>query len=285
MLNLTIVSLSLLSYTSFSPLLTGKSNCVFHSNFKFFSSVIFFNPANLRLEKSNFAHGAGSIIIAERNRDIYFKETKELLSNNDYVSTNFSDISENSGSSNTIIIKNCRFLQITGSKEEIIRIDGSPTVYMTSLTFYGCTVIKRLFYLNSKSTTISHVCCSNLKQSGESDALFLYSSTQEGSFLKMIYSTIIGTGEELKSVRKLIYFDGTCSLNVQCLNISDIYIDSSNSNDKLIEFTSATCLNFLMNTFQNLNGGRIIHSIIQSNTKENGFYFGMSNFLNNKSVI
>ena len=48
----------------------------------------------------------------------------------------------------------------------MIKITGSPTLYMTSLTFYDCIIKKEMLILNSKSKTITKVLIYKMKKYG-----------------------------------------------------------------------------------------------------------------------
>ncbi|KAK8835374.1 hypothetical protein M9Y10_011820, partial [Tritrichomonas musculus] len=166
-------------------------------------------------------------------------------------------------------------------KDALIQFTGNPTVYITSLTFDACKVKKSLIYLNSKATTLSHICCSKLHKIDGSDALFLYSSTKVSSFFKMVYSTITGTNEYMSNVQRIMYFHGTSAFKVQCMNVSNFIIDEQDTYE-IFEFTSPSCLHMLMNTYHDLDGNAIFIISNSMLERQNGFYIANNNFLNNK---
>lgn len=284
MFNLTILSLSVSSYYSFSPLFTGNSNYIINSNFKLFFSTILFNLDYLKLEKSTFSKGLGAVIISENMKKVSLKEVDESNADLDFTSENMSIITHTSTDvyKTVFIVRDCRFLQINvKDNDALIHFYSNPTVYMTSLTFADCSVKKHLIKLNSKATTFSHICCSKINKIESSDALLLYSETHTGSFFKMYYSTITGINTYMSNVFRIMYLHGTCSFKIQCMNVSHFILDSQ-ENYQIFDFTSPSCLNMLMNTFHDLNANAIflINNQVQENN--NGIYIAMSNFLNNK---
>ena len=64
-MNITLLSLSLLSLSQISPILTGHHASIKFSNFQRFSQTIFFNPESLKLSNSKFLFGLGSLLISE----------------------------------------------------------------------------------------------------------------------------------------------------------------------------------------------------------------------------
>lgn len=132
------------------------------------------------------------------------------------------------------------FLQLT-TEYDIIKLVANPTVYLTGLTFASCKVKKHVINLNSKSTSITHIYCSQLDKQDSSDTLFLYSETHENSFLKMVYSTTTGTNEWRESVNRIFYLHGICYLKIQCLNVSN-FILSNGDNHQIFDFISPSCL-------------------------------------------
>lgn len=221
-------------------------------NFNHFIPNIFYNNIKLILEKSTFSRGISSIAISEGYGIMKVKDVNEYYHDMDFTDPKEAKIDDGKGSTCVIIIMDCLFLQLTTESEFIIRLQANPTVYLTGLTFSKCKVQKHLINLNSKSTSITHICCSQLDKIGSSDALFLYSETHENSFLKMVYSTITGTNEWRENVNRIFYLHGTCSLKIQCVNISN-FILSNSDNHQIIDFTSPSCLNMVMNTLQNLD--------------------------------
>ena len=152
---------------------------------------------------------------------------------------------------------------------------------MTGLTFLDCKVKKHLIQLNSKSTSISHICLSNLQKNaddGDKQALFLYIETHRFSFLKIVYSTLVGPSEKLEKVLRMIYLHGTCSFKLQCLNISKYKLDSSRSRF-IVYITSPSCLNMLMNTFSNLDSENILKVCDQDQNKTHAIYIATNNFV------
>ena len=284
MFNLTVISFSLLSSYSISPIFTGNSNCILNSQFKFFYSTLLFNINNLHLEKSTFSHGIGAVVISENTKKLYIKDVNENYADLVYTSENITYIAnENNEVTKTVfIIRDCLFLQMQVSeKDALIQFTGNPTVYITSLTFDACKVKKSLIYLNSKATTLSHICCSKLHKIDGSDALFLYSSTKVSSFFKMVYSTITGTNEYMSNVQRIMYFHGTSAFKVQCMNVSNFIIDKQETYE-IFEFTSPSCLHMLMNTYHDLDGNAIFIISNSMLERQNGFYIANNNFLNNK---
>lgn len=64
-----------------------------------------------------------------------------------------------------VIVRDCQFFQVSVTQHDaLIYFSSNPTIYMTGLTFVDCKVKKHLIQLNSKSTSISHICLSNLQK-------------------------------------------------------------------------------------------------------------------------
>ena len=122
-----------------------------------------------------------------------------------------------------VFIRDCNFLSFTLSEQYLINLeDVNVSVYFTNILFSDITAKKKLIRINVKATTITHVCCSGLKKidNYEADGLFQYSNTNPGSFLKIIYSTLIGTSEIFTNVFRMFYMPSQCAIKMQCLNFS-----------------------------------------------------------------
>lgn len=280
MINITVISFSLSFCFSNSPLFVGKTNIMSQSYFKYFNPTIFYNNNNLYLEKTTFSQGIGAIIVSEKNKMIHIKadeDKKEL----DYVSTNYSQILKEGNK--VIIIRDCRFLKLTDIADDaIIKLYNNPTVYMTSLTFSDCSYSKYLMQLTTKATTITHICCSNIRAYDVSDGVFIYTDPQAFSFLKIIYSTIIGDGTKMPSSSKIMNFRSRSNYKLQCMNVSDFEINDNTDNYMNIHFNQLYCLSMLMNTFQNFIAHGTVYINDNDQEKEKTVFIGMCNFINNK---
>ena len=87
-MNLTILSLSISSIYSISPLFYGNKNNFHKFSFhNYFSPTIFLNPETLFIEKTIFSHGIGSILHSNSNVQL-LKDSKDEFIGKEFVDTN-----------------------------------------------------------------------------------------------------------------------------------------------------------------------------------------------------
>lgn len=282
MVNLTILSLSISSCFSLSPIFAGNSHYVSQSNFKFFINTLFYDPKKLILEKNSFIKGISSVVIAENQNKIHLKSKNEIYHDKNYAGDSFDYM--NFFTEDVIIIRDCTFTQISvKDNDEVIKIENPKTAYITSLTFDQCSARKHLFTFSSQSTTLSHICCSKLHRITDNnpDGLFLNYKAPSKTFLKIIYSTVTGTNNELSSTSEIIKLYDSCHYKVQCLNISNFKISNSD-NCYVFHFNGPYCVNYIMNTFYNLEAKSIMYIFNNNAKNDDSIFFGMSNFVNSK---
>ena len=194
-----------------------------------------------------------------------------------------------------IVIRDCTFNNIRyanlddgkNSNENkidnyMIKVLSNCTFYMTNCLFDSCYFNKSALFLNSRATTISHICCNNIHGGQEGDALFLRSNTPGGSFFKFFYSTFFGNYQYFPT-NGILYMAGTCALRYQCNNATNFIL--SNENNRYIARIEATaCLTMLMNTFYHCDSQYVLWINIHDGNKEGRYnhYCGLTNFYDNK---
>lgn len=228
-MNFTFISLSLSSFYSTSPIFTGHRTLIKHSNFQFFTQIVFYNPVNLELYNSKFSNGLGSLLISESNKRNIFDDTSYKISDIFYTLSNFSKIS--SMDKSLVIISDCIFHEITLTQaDRLISINGNPTTYITSCLFSSCKSSNGIFKLNAKAITISHICVSNLESTGQvsNKIFFLDVESPRNSFIQFIYSTIFGNNKDTNS-KNIINLGQSSAIRYQCINISHMTQNGNNA--------------------------------------------------------
>lgn len=289
MINLTIQYISISSLFSLSPLLT--SNSVIANNFKFkryIAQSIFYNQKNLLLEKSTFIKGIGNIIlldstktilsnnIDERHHDeIFPQEGKEkyILYNDDILKDIFYK---------AIIIRDCQFIaNNVGQNLPMIKIEGSPSFYMTSCLFDSCYAYNSIINIKIKSTVISHICCYNITkyEKVNNKVLFLDSEVREKTFFQFIFSSLLGNNQDQEQT-SIFKTRGQCPVRYQCMNLTNFKNSQTNSDSNIIDIRQSSCINMLMNTFSNLQSETDILYFNPHN-----LYPGFRHFIGNTNFI
>lgn len=133
------------------------------------------------------------------------------------------------------------------------------TFYLTSCVFDSCSTQKSTFIdLHTRANTISHICAFNIRgkvgdNNKEQDrTLFLNANTPSSSFLKIIFCTFVGNGEE-SNYKRAVYMHGNAAFRCQCNNVSYFSHYERNGQDDLndrssLDIRNAKCANIIMNT-------------------------------------
>ena len=250
---------------------------------KFFNEIFFMNINELTIEKGSFNHGIGSLIFTDNNMQLLVNDIYDFPSNEYNVTPDNNYASENDGT-RLYRIRNCLFKNIYFDKTmNFFNIQTSAmTFYMESCTFDTCSFRQCLLRIDTRANTISHICCSKLSVGSESgESLFLYSNTQADSFIKVRYSTILGTGSGIGPQGVLRFFQRN-SVLCQCLNISNFNLNKDDDSTGIIRFESSKCTSFVMNTLSNLECKKIVSYNTGSNTEvQFATSMYMCNFISN----
>lgn len=283
MKNITFLSLSVQSILTFSPLFVGNNNFLSQSSFKFYNPVIFYNYKSLILQKNYFNHGLGPLLISSGSPYEYY----------DIENENIPEKIHHTTEQCLCIIRDCIFSGIVMKDDAFIDIESSSSFYLTDCVFSSCTAQKKpLLYLKTRASKITHMCCANIKgvsvdNDDKKQSLILETNTETGSFFRMIYSTVVGDDSEINKMQA-IYYHGTCSLQVQCNNFSNIrnrLTENIDNYDRLIiSIIGQRCLQYQMNTISKMEcTNHIICVNLQNGDEENnGHYIGFSNFIDNR---
>lgn len=284
-MNITILSIYLSSMYSFSPLLTGQNTIIRLSNFKYFTQVILFNPLKLELNNNKFSFGLNSILISENINKNLLDETQELKDLY-YNQTNYKEINFDKDKLN--IIRDCVFNEIYSNSYPLIRISGNPTAYITSCLFSSCKSSNGILELNSKSITISHICCSNLTSisNNENVILFLKVSSDTESFVQLIYSTIFGTADQKSKFKNIISLGNKLATRYQCINVSNFkQATSSELRSSICALNAPKCVNMLMSSFINFSAHNALYLGLQDGDVKYSHYVDQCNFINKNFAI
>lgn len=292
-MNFTLLSLSLSSIYSASPIFVGNNNCFHKFLFKkYISPTVILNPNKLLVEKSVFSNGIGGFLYSNQNEILLKDSITEFIGKN-VTNSNLEDIYPPNEKS-LIIVRDCSFIHIhyldldDGKNQTELRVYNylfkilsKITFYMTNCLFDTCYFEKSILFLNSRATTVSHICCTNLYGGKESEALFLETDTPTDSFFKFIYSTIIGNYEYI--LPKTIFFlRGNAALRFQCINTSNFILDKTNERS-ILRISCTSCSSILMNTFYQLDAQYILRMTIDWKYEESFLqYCGLTNFVDNK---
>lgn len=244
MINLTLLSLSISSFYSLSPMITGSGIHIQHSSFKRLFPTLIYNPEKLLLEKSTFSFGTNAIIYIFHPQ-INLRENEILYENKNYPLTDGTIYINNEKFDGLLIIHDCHFNQIiVPDNKPMITISGYPTFYMTNCVFISCASHNGLLDISTRATKITHICCSNLTHTGtvNNKYLFMYAKPPRDSFFQFVYSTIFGIYENSNS-DYILRQQGPAATKLQCLNFSSF------KSKYIMHFTSPECLNLIMNTF------------------------------------
>ncbi|KAK8882692.1 hypothetical protein M9Y10_045334 [Tritrichomonas musculus] len=237
------------------------------------------------LEKSSFSQGTGSIIYSNQIGNLLEDSTTEFI---EKIFNNSNIESKNISKGRAlVIVRDCSFIQIRHGNfddygnglflnNNLIRLSYQNTFYMTSCLIDSCFLNNSILYLESRATTISHICCNSLDGAKNPYPLFLYSAQPRDTFSKFIYSTIYGTNTDTLA-RGIILLTGLGALRYQCINTSNFVLPDHDQMALRIE--AASCLTMLMNSFYKLDA-QIIFFL---NVHDGGFekythLCGMSNF-------
>lgn len=244
--------------------------------------TIFLDPQYLKIEKSSFTHGIGSLLYSQNTNQVNEIHDENFDQNN--KDTIPSELIDESKDKKLLIIRDCTFSSLTGSENLIKQTNEKATYYLTSCTFHNCHYNKGLQLIHSRAATCSHICFSNsyYQYNNKVDGIFIETYMPKNTFFKIYYSTIVGDGEELNSL-SIIYLNGICSLKYQCMNVSNFQQKYQNEQIAAVKFISQSCLNMLMNTFYKCKN---INRYIVYLNPQNGFtgyrhYISLCNFLNN----
>ena len=276
-MNLTAVSLSLLTLYSTSPLFTGNNLLIRESVFKYSISTLFFNPKAIKLQKNNFINSISPLL--------YLSNSNTLLENErlDFSDQNFTDSDRFLNIYPYIIIfHDCNFINYSVIKDPIIKIDKS-SFYMTSCTFINCiSGASPILNLNTRATTITHVCCAFTKEDDDflfENDFFVRSEIPNKSFFQLIYSSFKDAITDRPSTH-MFNFHGHGALRYQCINTTNCemtcaFIDIDPSN-----------LLFQMNTFNDITATYIISLNIQDGSNYGSYldYVGYTNFIYNRLI-
>ena len=293
-MNLTILSLSISSIYSDSPLFIGNRNCFSkHYIHKYFTPTIILNPEQLLIQKSVFSYGIGSILHSNSNKKLLEDKVKEFVGET-FTDSNLDGLNPPNEKS-LIVIRDCNFNNIRYANQDdgknshehfinnfMIKILSNCTFYMTNCLFDSCYFNKTALFLATRATTISHICCNKLHGGQEGEALFINSNTPRGSFFKFIYSTFYGNYENFPT-KTIFKLGGTCALRYQCINISHFILSSSNDRS-ITRIESTACLTMLMNTFYHCDSQYVLWINIHDGNEDGRYnhYCGLTNFHNNK---
>lgn len=264
-MNFTILSLSLSSLYSISPVISRHQLYIRQSNLNYFyTTALFLNPEQLTVEKSSFNYEIGSFLYSQSANII-----DETFTNKDFTESNRPTIALTTNQKLLFIIRECTFNSISDSPDLalndlnylIFLNNRDATLYITSCTFQNLTLTKGIIFSTTRATTFSHICCSEISSNSIHDndntenpnknceGLFLRTDTPSGSFFKIIYSTIVGKNDEI-CARAVMHLAGSCSLRYQCINISNFNLQSSGGEFIApVKIFSPTCFSMLMNTY------------------------------------
>lgn len=159
-MNFTIMSLSVLSLYSISPIFVSNRNFISKSTINyFFCLTIFLNQQYLEIEKTSFIHGIGSILHSEHSESI-----TEIFEKNFDPDNSPNGLIDESTEKKLLIIRDCTFSLLSGSNYLIKINNEKSTFYMTSCTFQKCQFSSGLQFIKSRATTYSHICFSDSYQ-------------------------------------------------------------------------------------------------------------------------
>lgn len=273
-MNLTAVSLSLLTLYSTSPLFTGNKLVIRESVFKYSISTLFYNPKTVKLQKNNFINSISPVLYLSNSKTLLYREAFE------YSDSIFSypDNIVHSEKNCSVIIHDCSFVNYSVSSSSIIKVSHA-TFYMTSCTFINCVAdYDPILKLNSRATTITHVCCTFLEKEVSQDTnLFIESEVAENSFFQLIYSSFKGvnTDSYIRS-NSMFLFQGRGSLRYQCVNLSECDLS------KALTSIAPLSLIFQMNTFYKINTNIILYLNIQGGSD---YYYANLNYVGSTNFI
>lgn len=280
-MNFTILSLSLSSIYTLSPIFVNNRFTIQNSDFNnFYCNSIFLNPIKMKLERSIFIHGLGSLIYSNHSKNIL-----DIVGV--YPADNYTGSAKpfDIGSVDSMyMIIDCYFKDFTIGNNYFINIYKSLSFYIRSCTFQTFRIDNSILKITSRANTISHICCYDVEQKDinnneNSLTLFFHSSSASGSFVKFLYTSLLGTMNEIK-LQNLITFESSYAVNFQCNNISKFKL--TGNGQQCVNYGQNECINMLMNTLSYNNIGQII--FIHPDPKKSdfyNFYIGQTNFYNN----
>lgn len=244
MINLTVLSLSLSSLYSHSPLVTGISMNFHRFFFQKYSFPIFaLNPDSFQLEKSTFVHGIGSILYSDKSKKILADET-ERYENIEYNSTNQKTL-EPKGGKHLFLIRYCNFIKIEGLNGYLIRLNNrEASVLITYITIQDCEFRQTPIIAESRAMELSYICCSNLRYT-DNTPQFISGRAEKNTFLQFLYSTIYGDKSKSSNAVSLFFSNGGSALAIKNNNISNFKISTSAQNSGIFRIESPSCLNML----------------------------------------
>ena len=195
-MNLTVLSLSLSSLYSLSPIFVGNRNVIQHSTFKFYFSPVFYNLDNLLLENCAFSNANGPVLYSGSDNEIYETHSEQTFKD---IENYILDTSSNFDYK-CYILRQSTFIRIHATSHDfIIMLKDTMTSYVTECSFTDCYSKKTVLWFASKSATFTHICAykndryhnnpSNPNDEQEVESLFLYADTPINSFCKMVYSS------------------------------------------------------------------------------------------------
>lgn len=109
-MNFTIISLSMSSICSFSPLFIKNRNIFYKLMFNNYISTIIFNPEKLLLEKSSFSNGIGGILYSNNIGNSIKEQTSDFIEK-EFTNSNLVMLNPPNEKS-LIIVRDCIFNKI-----------------------------------------------------------------------------------------------------------------------------------------------------------------------------
>lgn len=192
-MNITIIKLVSLAILSQSPYFTGNQLSIAYSNFKKFSSTIFYNQQKLYLKSLTFSYGLNSIV---HNSIIDSDNSHYILVENKEFNTTYDEYGDFFPGEHyySISIINCIFNSIdttfkSANRSAIYIKSFSLTVYITNCLFDSCTNYDGTIYLESRSCETTHCCFSDCIGSYDKSILSC-TLTNTGDFIIFLYNTI-----------------------------------------------------------------------------------------------
>ena len=265
-MNITIASLSLSSLDSFSPLFCNLKLHIEKLSFRYYVPTLILNP--IKIHKSEITNGIGSIIISKNDKN-YKNFEQDKFTDLTFDDSNFTYIENQE---QLIFISDCKFIKIAIYSNPLI-FHHDAVFYMTKCIFNTIQVYRAILDIDIFSTTITHICFSNLTIVSSSDGILRADFPGE-TFFKFIYSTIYEFNDEYMN-SDVFTLNGRSSFQYQCVNIS------ITKSYYLMRLYGPLCCSMFMNTFYRCESRITILMNIQE------YYpsmhsIGYSNFIHNK---
>ena len=285
MINLTILSFSMSSLYSISPVFNQYNIKIEKSKFQYIFPTIFYNPVNLHVGKTIFQYNTGSVLYSSNIIDNYIKKEGVIYELHDFhgnYSANAKDIQDDV---KFVYIHDCIFRDVTDDSY-LIYVNKEASFYMTSCSIVQSTCKKTFIRLQeARMALITHICFSDPKTDPNFDhgtPLFLYSNT-DGSFIKFVYNTLYGGSTYYSKNKYICHFYASCPIKYQCNNISYFNIYNNDFQDgSIIRYEGPNCLNMLMSTINNANAKTVVYDKLDNGIDDTfSHYVFQCNFIDN----